>query len=128
MRLSAPAVSIQPLTPRTGASSGIGAATAVALCTRNAPQALALHYNSNTAGAEATAKQCREAAPGTRIETFQADMGDEQAVQRLYDEVRKAFGRVDAMFVNAGNNGGAHLGPQGDIEKLSVAQFRKTCE
>jgi NAD(P)-dependent dehydrogenase (short-subunit alcohol dehydrogenase family) len=35
---------------------------------------------------------------------FQADVSDEEAVRRVYDGAREAFGRIDVLFNNAGIN------------------------
>ena len=43
-----------------------------------------------------------EGAPGDL--SFQADVSDEEAVRRVYDGAREAFGRIDVLFNNAGIN------------------------
>lgn len=82
----------------TGASAGIGAATARLAATRGYD--LALNYNSDRAGAETVAGAARDA--GARTLICQADVGDPEQIARMYREVDGAFGRLDALVNNAG--------------------------
>lgn len=82
----------------TGASTGIGAATA-----RMAGAAgynVALNYRSNTDAAEAVAADIR--AHGVRAELFQADMGDPQGVSDMFTAFDQQFDRLDGLVNNAG--------------------------
>jgi NAD(P)-dependent dehydrogenase (short-subunit alcohol dehydrogenase family) len=69
----------------TGAAGGIGAAT-VELFRRE--------------GARVAGVDLVEDAPGDLA--LQADVADEQHVQRMLEEVREQFGRIDVLFNNAG--------------------------
>jgi 3-oxoacyl-[acyl-carrier protein] reductase len=80
----------------TGASGGIGRAIAVSLAERGAR--VAVHYNSDGAGAEET----RHALSGTGHILCRADLSDAAAVEPLWLEITAAFGRVDALVNNAG--------------------------
>ncbi|WP_424986002.1 SDR family oxidoreductase [Microbulbifer sp. S227A] len=82
----------------TGASAGIGTATARLAATRGYD--LALNYNSDRAGAETVARAARDA--GARTLICQADVGDPEQIARMYREVDGAFGRLDALVNNAG--------------------------
>ena len=82
----------------TGASSGIGHAVAGALARAGA--AVAIHYNSQPEPAEALAREI-EAAGGSAI-AIGADVSDEAAVIRLFDETAAAFGGVDIVVANSG--------------------------
>jgi 3-oxoacyl-[acyl-carrier protein] reductase len=80
----------------TGASSGIGRAIAMSLAQRGAR--VAVHYNSDRAGAEAT----RRALAGAGHELFGADLSDASGIEPFWGQVRSAFGCVDALVNNAG--------------------------
>ena len=82
----------------TGASAGIGAATARLAATRGYD--LALNYNSDRAGAEAVANDAEIA--GARTLICQADVADPEQITRMYHEIDNAFGRLDALVNNAG--------------------------
>src|SRR6185436_18622633 len=83
----------------TGAGSGIGKATAIALAEQGA--AVAINYHRNEAGAE-TAKQQISAAGGHAI-TLQADVTKTADVRRMVEETVAAFGPVDILVNNAGS-------------------------
>lgn len=82
----------------TGASGGIGAASALALAREGWD--IALHYNSDRAGAEATAAAIRDL--GRRAEVMQADLADPSGPDRLFSAFDAAFARLDALVNNAG--------------------------
>ncbi|MCF6232966.1 MAG: SDR family oxidoreductase [Rhodobacteraceae bacterium] len=82
----------------TGASAGIGAATA--LKAAQAGYDLALNYHSNKAGAEAVAVQAR--AAGARVILCPGDVADPDAIAGIYTQVDEEFGRLDALVNNAG--------------------------
>ncbi len=83
----------------TGAGSGIGKATALAFLEDGWRVALlgrrkeALEETAQAAGAN------RE-----RALAIPTDVGDPQSVQTAFARVKEAFGRVDALFNNAGQN------------------------
>ena len=78
----------------TGASSGIGAAAALAFGGRGS--LVAVHYNSRKREAESIAGQIRDAA------IFQADVSNSAELARLAGEVHARFGRIDILVNNAG--------------------------
>jgi 3-oxoacyl-[acyl-carrier protein] reductase len=82
----------------TGASSGIGAAVALA-CAR-AGADVAITYRANAAGAEDTARRIREV--GRRAEVAKVDISRDAEITGLADTVREQFGRVDIWINNAG--------------------------
>ncbi|HLT30021.1 MAG TPA: SDR family NAD(P)-dependent oxidoreductase [Myxococcaceae bacterium] len=85
----------------TGASSGIGAALAVALSARGASVVLAAR---NRERLDAVARQCT--GP---VEVVATDVTRREEVQRLFDEARNRFGRVDLWINNAGRGITARL-------------------
>lgn len=82
----------------TGASGGIGGETAIRLAAQGAK--VALHYNSNPAGAEATAAKIT-AAGGTAI-TVQGDASDAADAARVVDATVGAFGKLTLLINGAG--------------------------
>ena len=77
----------------TGASKGIGAATAHAMI--EAGGTVIAHYGADRAGAEA--------ATGGKAQLIQADFHDMEAVDRFWDDARDAAdGRIDVLVNNAG--------------------------
>ncbi len=79
----------------TGASGGIGAAIARALAARGLT--LVLHYQSDREGAEAT----RRTLAGSGHRLAQADLGDPQAVERLW-QTAAASQPIGLLVNNAG--------------------------
>ncbi len=62
---------------------------------------------------------CKSALPS--VSGSVADVADEGAVDRLFDDVRKSLGGLDALINNAGI-----AGPTGGIETLDPAEWRRT--
>jgi glucose 1-dehydrogenase len=82
----------------TGASDGIGQETARHFAV--AGWDVAIHYNRNHEGAEATARAVQDA--GGKAAILQADLSDPANAQALMTGFRSAFGRLDALVNNAG--------------------------
>jgi 3-oxoacyl-[acyl-carrier protein] reductase len=83
----------------TGAGSGIGKATAIALAEVGA--AVAINFHRNEAGAE-DARQTIIAAGGRAI-TVQADVTKSADVRAMVEKTVAAFGPVDILVNNAGS-------------------------
>ena len=81
----------------TGASRGIGAATAQAFAAEGAR--VAVNYRSDSDGAAATRRAIADA--GGTAEVFQADVGHEADVARLAQEVEASLGAVSILVNNA---------------------------
>ena len=83
----------------TGASSGIGRATAEALAREGARAGI--NYCKNQAGAEQTAESIRKA--GGEALVVRADVTQAAEVLAMVDAVRKEWGRIDILVNNAGD-------------------------
>ena len=82
----------------TGASRGIGAATAL-LAARQG-YAVAVNYTANSLAADEVVRQIRQGG-GTAI-TVQADVADEAQVLAMFEKVDAKLGRLTALVNNAG--------------------------
>jgi 3-oxoacyl-[acyl-carrier protein] reductase len=82
----------------TGASTGIGAAAALAFARLGSK--VVVHYNASRAAAEAVAADIR--ALGGQVLLAGGDVTDEAVVRRIVAETMAAFGRIDVLVNNAG--------------------------
>lgn len=82
----------------TGASTGIGAALAVAYAAQGSK--VALHYNSSERAAEAVAADIR--AAGGDVFLVQGDFSVSADVERVVEDSAGHFGRLDGLVNNAG--------------------------
>jgi NAD(P)-dependent dehydrogenase (short-subunit alcohol dehydrogenase family) len=103
----------------TGASRGIGAATAV-LAARQG-WAVAVNYQGNQAAAESVVQQIR-AAGGTAL-AVQADVADEAQVLAMFATVDAQLGRITALVNNAGV-----VDVPARVEEMSTARLRRMFE
>jgi len=101
----------------TGASGGIGQATARAFAAEGAR--LALHYHTNSAAVENLAGEL-----GEGVIPVAADLTREGEVDALFEHVRQAFGHLDAVVVNAG----IWVAEAAPIAEMSLAQWQRTLE
>jgi NAD(P)-dependent dehydrogenase (short-subunit alcohol dehydrogenase family) len=102
----------------TGAGSGIGRAVSIGL--------LGEGYAVVLAGrrADRLEETAREAGPeDTRALAVPTDVTDPHSVQRLFDAVRAAFGRIDLLFNNAGVSA-----PGVALEDITVDQWRSVVD
>jgi len=97
----------------TGAGSGVGKATALALLAEGYAVALAGRRKDRLEGTVA------EAPAGSRPLVVQTDVGDPASVSALFARTKEAFGRLDLLFNNAG--GGAPAVP---LEDLTYEQWK----
>jgi NAD(P)-dependent dehydrogenase (short-subunit alcohol dehydrogenase family) len=102
----------------TGAGSGIGKASALALagagwslmlCGRRADRLEATREAAKAKGADAA--------------VFAADVGDPAQVARLFAEVERRFGRLDLLFNNAGTGA-----PPKPLEELSFDEWKRVVD
>jgi 3-oxoacyl-[acyl-carrier protein] reductase len=101
----------------TGASGGIGQATARAFAAEGA--SVVLHYHRQADAAE----RLREELGAAAI-TVAADLRDEDQAAAMVDAATGRFGRVDSVIVNAGI-----WSPEAvPLHTMSLAQWRRTLE
>lgn len=81
----------------TGGGRGLGHAIALELARSGAD--VVVNYFRNRTPAEATAEAIR--ALGRRAHVVKANVGDEEKLDALFDEVRAAFGGLDILISNA---------------------------
>lgn len=82
----------------TGGGRGIGAATAKLFADNG--YAVCINYKSQAEPAQKLAKEIL--SKGVKCITVQADVSDEQAVERMFTTVDKELGAVDILVNNAG--------------------------
>jgi NAD(P)-dependent dehydrogenase (short-subunit alcohol dehydrogenase family) len=107
-----------PIAIVTGAGSGIGRATALALLREG--------YAVSLAGRRLDALEQSVAAAGAdgeRALAVSTDLSDEASVRSLFAKTKDRFGRLDLLFNNAG--AGA---PPVPLEDLTLAQWRKVVD
>ena len=90
----------------TGGSSGIGAATCMAMARAGA--AVAVNYFSGSDDADRMVSEIRGA--GGRAIAVGGDVSREADVKRMFDAVVQAFGRIDIVVANAGIQKDAAIG------------------
>jgi short-subunit dehydrogenase len=99
----------------TGASSGIGQATALAFARTGARLVLAAR---GLAALERVADQCR--AAGGEAMVIQTDVTDSGAVRSLADRARSAYGGIDLWFSNVG------VGAVGKFQDVPIEAHQQT--
>ena len=100
----------------TGASRGIGAATAL-LAARQG-WAVAVNYQGNQAAADAVVQRIRDGG-GTAL-AVQADVADEAQVLAMFAAVDAQLGRITALVNNAGV-----VDRTQRVDEMSVARLRR---
>jgi 3-oxoacyl-[acyl-carrier protein] reductase len=99
----------------TGASGGIGQATARALAAEGAK--VAVHYHASADAAEQLAAEIGGVA-------LQADLTNEEQADRLVPNAVAALGRLDGCVANAGTWDPADV----PVAQMSLARWRKTLD
>jgi NAD(P)-dependent dehydrogenase (short-subunit alcohol dehydrogenase family) len=84
----------------TGAASGIGAASALALARDGADLVL---LDVNRAALEQMARQVE--ATGRQVAIFACDVADDERMGEHFEDIRERFGTLDVVHANAGING-----------------------
>jgi NAD(P)-dependent dehydrogenase (short-subunit alcohol dehydrogenase family) len=103
----------------TGASRGIGAATA--LLAARAGYAVAVNYAANSLAADEVVRQIRQA--GGNAMTVQADVADESQVLKMFEKVDAKLGRLTALVNNAGV-----VDQTSRVDAMSTARFKRMFE
>jgi NAD(P)-dependent dehydrogenase (short-subunit alcohol dehydrogenase family) len=101
----------------TGAGSGIGKATALALLREGYSVVLAGRHSQTLEQTAAQAKGGAQALPVV------ADVGDPASVQQLFEKTKESFGRLDLLFNNAGTGA-----PPVPLEELTFEQWRRVVD
>jgi len=96
----------------TGASSGIGAASAVELAKRG--WSIVVNYSKSMAEAKQVAAKCRDAI------VVQADVAEDAACRKLAQAALDKWGRIDALVNNAGTT---KFVKHADLDGLSADDF-----
>ncbi|HLJ98144.1 MAG TPA: SDR family oxidoreductase [Gemmataceae bacterium] len=102
----------------TGAGSGIGRATALALLQEGYRVVLAGRRREPLEQVLAQAE-----AEGRRALVVPADVSDPSSVAALFQKTKNDFGRLDLLFNNAGSSAPAVL-----LEDLTIEQWRRVVE
>ena len=98
----------------TGASSGIGAASAPALAMAGAK--VGVNYRGGREAAEEIVQQIRNS--GGDAVSIEADVSDEASVDSMFTRFIDAFGRIDILIANAG------LQRDAPVVDMSLEQWR----
>lgn len=102
----------------TGSSSGVGAATAKLLAGEGCH--VLINYNSNSAGAEAVAEECR--AMGVECLVFGGSVAEGANCVAMVTEAIEKWGRVDILVNNAGTT---KFVDHSDLDGLSSDDFQR---
>ncbi|CCW19058.1 Enoyl-[acyl-carrier-protein] reductase [NADPH] [Sphingobium indicum BiD32] len=108
----------------TGASRGIGAAIARRLAADGF--VTIVNYSGSEAAAESIVQEIEQA--GGRARSARADVGDADAVRRMFEAAETAFGGVDVLVNNAGVMGLAPIGATDDatFDRLIAINLKGT--
>ena len=103
----------------TGASRGIGAATAVLVAQQG--YAVAVNYSANSLAADEVVRQIR--AAGGQAMAVQADVASQAQVVAMFEKIDAKFGRLTALVNNAGV-----VGETSRVDGLSLARLQRMFE
>ncbi len=81
----------------TGASTGIGRATAIAFAKRGA--SVLINYKSGSKNAKEVLKECNKYSTNNNL--FQADISQEYQVKRMFENIKSTYKSLDILINNA---------------------------
>ena len=110
--------SLEKIALVTGAGSGIGRQVAIALCEAGYATVLAGRREGPLKETASLAEQF-----GSRTLVVPTDVSVSSSVEALFEKTKKAFGRLDVLFNNAGVNA-----PGIPMEDLSVEQWKSVVD
>ncbi len=99
----------------TGASKGIGAAIAKRLAADGA--SVVVNYSTSREGAEKVVNEITQS--GGKAVAIGASVSKEEEIQKLFDETKKAYGKVDILVNNAG------VYSFGALENLNIEDYKR---
>nr|WP_242330832.1 SDR family oxidoreductase [Streptomyces formicae] len=102
----------------TGANSGIGKATAIALGRAGAD--VVVNYVADAEAADEVVKEIT--AAGVRAAAYEADVSQEDQVVAMVDRMVREFGTIDIMVANAG------LQRDAPFTEMTLAQWQKVID
>ena len=100
----------------TGASSGIGAATAIALARKGAR--VVVNYSKGDDRARSTQEACK--AAGGEVVLAKGNVAEDMDCRRIAQAALDSWGRIDALVNNAG---ATKFADHADLEALSAEDF-----
>jgi 3-oxoacyl-[acyl-carrier protein] reductase len=112
--------SLKPVCIVTGASSGIGAATALYFAQRG--HDVVVNYATQADGAERVAGQCRDA--GAQALVVRADVAEDDQCRALAQQVQQHFGHADVLVNSAGIT--TQFADLKDLDALDAGDFLAT--
>ena len=107
---------MKPVLLVTGASRGIGAATAVLAAQRG--WRVAVNYSTNRAAADSVVKEIEQA--GGEALAIQADVGDEAQIMAMFQRIDSHWGRLDGLVNNAGV-----VDAQSRVDEMTVPRLER---
>src|SRR5690625_4586033 len=102
----------------TGGSKGIGKGIAMALAEEGCNVSICARHSDEL---ETTADELLDA--GGKVLTVQADLTDKEAIEKVVDETKQAFGSIDILVNNAGT-----VGQSGTLEDTPLREWREVFE
>ena len=102
----------------TGASRGVGKATAMALAKRGC--SVLLNYSRSRDEAEQTAELLR--ASGGKAVCFPGDVSDDGVCREMMDAAAREFGRLDILVNNAGTT---RFIPHGNLDEVREEDWNR---
>ena len=103
----------------TGASRGIGAATAIALANAGT-HGITINYQRDRASATQVAARCKEL--GAEVLTVRANVSRPAAIAKIVDRTLERFGALDIMIANAG------IWKEASIEAMTERDWDETID